>query len=51
MIMISVQVSKGHCKVLHDGESLLEYDEWYDYSTSYPEGEEGPKDEEVAQEK
>jgi len=36
-------VDKGHCKVLHDGEALIEYDEWYDYSTSYPEGE-GPAD-------
>lgn len=25
------------------GESLMEYDDWYDYSTSYPEGE-GPSD-------
>jgi len=34
-------LDKGHCKLLHDGESLIEYDEWYDYSPSYPEGE-GP---------
>jgi len=34
-------LDKGHCKLIHDGESLIEYDEWYDYSTSYPEGE-GP---------
>jgi len=34
-------IDKGHCKMLHDGESLIEYDDWYDYSTSYPEGE-GP---------
>merc|ERR1712083_788205 len=32
-------IDKGHCKMLHDGESLIEYDDWYDYSTSYPEGE------------
>jgi len=36
-------LDKGHCKLLHDGESLIEYDEWYDYSSSYPEGE-GPAD-------
>jgi len=36
-------VDKGHCKMIHDGESLVEYDEWYDYSTSYPEGE-GPEE-------
>merc|ERR1711962_1500114 len=32
-------VSKGHCKLLHDGETLIEYDDWYDYSSSYPDGE------------
>jgi len=32
-------ISKGHCKLLHEGEALLEYDEWYDYSSSYPDGE------------
>jgi len=41
-------VGKGHCKLLHDGETLIEYDEWYDYSTSYPDGEGADKDEEVA---
>lgn len=25
--------------MLHEGESLLEYADYYDYSTSYPEGE------------
>lgn len=34
-------LDKGHCKLLHDGEALLEYDEWYDYTTSYPDKEEG----------
>jgi len=32
---------KGHCKLLHEGEALIEYDDWYDYTSSYPEGEEG----------
>jgi len=36
-------VDKGHCKMLHDGESLIEYDDWYDYSTSYPDGEGPPE--------
>ena len=31
-------VDKGHCKMRHEAECLLEYDEWYDYSASYPEG-------------
>ena len=22
-------LDKGHCKLIHDGESLIEYDEWY----------------------
>ena len=21
-------IDKGHCKMLHDGESLIEYDDW-----------------------
>jgi len=39
----------GHCKLLHEGETLIEYDDYYDYSSSYPEGEDGKvdKDEEV----
>jgi len=31
--------SKGHCKINIEGDALLEYDEWYDYSTSYPDAE------------
>merc|ERR1719273_2049266 len=31
-------VDKGHCKMLHEGDALVEYDEFYDYSSSYPEG-------------
>jgi pre-60S factor REI1 len=31
-------LDKGHCKILHEGEVLAEYEEYYDYSTSYPEG-------------
>eukprot|EP00088_Acartia_fossae_P017771 TRINITY_DN2017_c0_g2_i1.p1 TRINITY_DN2017_c0_g2~~TRINITY_DN2017_c0_g2_i1.p1 ORF type:complete len:374 (-),score=116.40 TRINITY_DN2017_c0_g2_i1:479-1600(-) len=41
-------VDKGHCKLKHEGEALIEYSDFYDYSSSYPEGEEGePQDMEV----
>lgn len=30
---------KGHCKMLHEGKALLEYYDFYDYSSSYPENE------------
>ncbi|XP_046743076.1 zinc finger protein 622 [Diprion similis] len=40
-------LDKGHCKMLHEGEALAEYADFYDYSSSYPdEGHENP-DEEV----
>lgn len=29
-------VDKGHCKMLHEGEALLEYSDFYDYTSSYP---------------
>nr|CAD7614231.1 unnamed protein product [Timema genevievae] len=29
-------VDKGHCKMLHEGETLAEYADFYDYSSSYP---------------
>lgn len=32
-------VDKGHCRLRHEGETLVEYADFYDYSTSYPEGE------------
>ncbi|XP_032685847.1 zinc finger protein 622 [Odontomachus brunneus] len=32
-------LDKGHCKMLHEGETLLEYSDFYDYSSSYPDGE------------
>lgn len=31
-------LDKGHCKMFHEGEVLLEYSDFYDYSSSYPEG-------------
>ena len=27
-IICAAQVGKGHCKLLHDGETLIEYDDW-----------------------
>lgn len=32
-------LDKGHCKMLHEGEALAEYAEFYDYSSSYPDNE------------
>lgn len=29
---------KGHCKMIHDGDAAFEYSDFYDYSSSYPEG-------------
>lgn len=29
-------IDKGHCKMLHDGDALVEYADFYDYSPSYP---------------
>lgn len=36
---------KGHCKILFEGEAVFEYSDFYDYSSSYPEGEAGNADE------
>ena len=46
-------VSKGHCKLFFEGDTALEYAEFYDYSKSYPDyTEDGDfdKDEEVSPE-
>ncbi|XP_076656299.1 cytoplasmic 60S subunit biogenesis factor ZNF622 [Halictus rubicundus] len=40
-------VDKGHCRVLHEGDALAEYAEFYDYSSSYPDAENGDVDAEV----
>lgn len=29
-------IDKGHCKMLHEGLTLAEYADFYDYSSSYP---------------
>jgi pre-60S factor REI1 len=39
---------KGHCMMLHEGEALAEYADFYDYSSSYPDQEEQNTDEEVS---
>jgi len=39
---------KGHCKMLHEGEALAEYANFYDYSSSYPDQQEQNTDEEVS---
>lgn len=38
---------KGHSKILHEGEALIEYADYYDYTSSYPEGERDDGDEEA----
>lgn len=35
-------MDKGHCKMLHEGEALLEYEDFYDYRSSYPDYKEKP---------
>jgi len=40
-------IDKGHCKMLFEGEALLDYLEYYDYSSSYPDAEDADPDEEL----
>ncbi|XP_033332382.2 cytoplasmic 60S subunit biogenesis factor ZNF622 [Megalopta genalis] len=40
-------VDKGHCRMLHEGDALAEYSEFYDYSSSYPDAENCDTDAEV----
>ncbi|XP_017889303.1 zinc finger protein 622 [Ceratina calcarata] len=40
-------MDKGHCKMLHEGDALAEYAEFYDYSSSYPDAEATDPDAEV----
>ncbi|XP_016840333.2 zinc finger protein 622 [Nasonia vitripennis] len=40
-------LDKGHCKMLHEGEALAEYAEFYDYSASYPDHESSDPNAEV----
>ena len=39
----SLQVDKGHCRINHEGDALMEYSRFYDYSSSYPDEEEGDR--------
>ncbi|XP_059144989.1 cytoplasmic 60S subunit biogenesis factor ZNF622-like [Physella acuta] len=32
-------IDKGHCKMLHDGDVIYEYADFYDYTSSYPDAE------------
>ncbi|CAG9765432.1 unnamed protein product [Ceutorhynchus assimilis] len=41
-------LDKGHCKMIHEGVALAEYADFYDYSTSYPDGDETKAEEEVS---
>ncbi|CAK9819103.1 Cytoplasmic 60S subunit biogenesis factor ZNF622 [Anthophora quadrimaculata] len=40
-------IDKGHCKMLYEGYALVEYAEFYDYSSSYPDAESSDPDVEV----
>lgn len=40
-------LDKGHTKMIHEADTLLEYANYYDYSSSYPEEEEKDPDTEV----
>lgn len=40
-------VDKGHCKMLHEGDALAEYADFYDYSSSYPDVDKEDPDAEV----
>ncbi|KAL5007591.1 hypothetical protein ScPMuIL_016397 [Solemya velum] len=37
-------LDKGHCKMLHEGDVVFEYADFYDYSSSYPDHEDGDGD-------
>lgn len=44
-------IDKGHCQLLHEGVALAEYADYYDYSSSYPDHQEGMDvDEEIVPE-
>ena len=37
-------IDKGHCKLLHEGDAIVEFADFYDYSSSYPEEENDNED-------
>ncbi|OWF39060.1 zinc finger protein 622-like [Mizuhopecten yessoensis] len=40
-------LDKGHCKMLHEGNAVYEYTDFYDYRTSYPDHQEEEFDEDA----
>ncbi|EZA61234.1 hypothetical protein DMN91_004869 [Ooceraea biroi] len=42
-------IDKGHCKMLFEGEALLEYLQFYDYTSSYPDAGDADPDEELSE--
>jgi len=41
-------IDKGHCKLLHEGDAIAEFADFYDYSTSYPDEENNDSEERKA---
>ena len=37
-------IDKGHCKLLHEGDAIVEFADFYDYSSSYPDEENDNED-------
>ena len=33
---LRVQIDKGHCKMVYEGDAELEYSDYYDFRPSYP---------------
>ncbi|XP_065562992.1 cytoplasmic 60S subunit biogenesis factor ZNF622-like [Artemia franciscana] len=40
-------MDKGHMRLFHEGETLIEYEDFYDYSSSYPDAAMADPDEEI----
>ncbi|XP_053374510.1 cytoplasmic 60S subunit biogenesis factor ZNF622-like isoform X2 [Mercenaria mercenaria] len=43
-------IDKGHCKILHEGDVILEYADFYDYRSSYPDHNPEEEDRETEEE-
>ena len=41
-------IDKGHCKLLHEGDAIAEFADFYDYSSSYPDEENNDNEERKA---
>jgi len=35
-VRLRVQIDKGHCKMVYEGDAELEYSDYYDFRPSYP---------------